>query len=261
MKSTVKQHFSLFAQAGVCFFLLLSCLGGTDNQDVGLITMDIEVQHGDGWYFKILRPDISFIDSTITPGMPYYGLWPVNLWGLRDSMTPSVADRAVYPIYVHRPSGRTDTLHEHIIHSATIPYIGVIRRRCKTDSCYVFETVFPGKVLGRSFIVDEACDSDCSDYYSLNVYSYEGQKKVFESKQFHYWIINRFTTDWYGPLTEQELTLQLKELGIPLPLTLKNIHSPYVMPNMVNGDFADIPVPKHFMYWPHDKKHGDKIIE
>ena len=263
MKSTTKCHLTFLAQTGVSLLMLLSCVSGLDNQETGLIAMDIDIEYGNGWYCKICRPDSCFIDTTITREMPYHDLRPINLWGMTDSLAFSVTPKsAMYPIYVHRPSGQTDTLHESIIHSAVTVYIGVIRRRCKMDSCIVLETVFPGKVLGRSYLVDENLESDYSDYYPLRAYSYEGQKKIFESRQFHYWILKRFTTDWYGPMTEQELTLQLKDMGIPLPLTLKDLNSPYVMPCMANGHRADIPLPtKHIRSWPRDKTLGDKIIE
>lgn len=230
------------------------------QEDDALYTFWADHEADNGYPFHIRRPDSCFIDTTRVRGAKYNVFSSDNLFGVGDTLTTSSVESAMFPVYVHRFSGQTDTLHLKYFFSGYNLYLGVIRSYYEDDNWLILAVAFPGDVLANSFLVDTAYLNKKEKYIPLNAYSYDGQKRFFASREFHYWIINRSTTDWYGLLTEKELRPQIQRLGIPLPLTLKNACTPYVLPRMVNGNFADIPWPKHFLFWPSDDKLKDKII-
>ena len=133
------------------------------------------------------------------------------------------------------------------------------------------ETKLPGEILGKKHISDFNDIGDDTLLYDLAYYTYEGQEKVFESELSHFWIANSSTTDLYGPLTEEELVVQLEQLGVRLPIKLKNPYDRYVYPKKhivfidtisyeVNWDSVpSFQIPKHFS-WPFWNVRKPKII-
>ena len=134
------------------------------------------------------------------------------------------------------------------------------------DKWIVLECRLPGRILGYNHLFDETDKDTPLDNLSEGSYDYEGQRLIFESEDFDYWVVNRLTTDLYGPLTEEELLAQLKTLKIPLPVKLKSSYFPYKR-HREKGTGNIILFPDS-MYtrsifgrvWPHGKEVEPKII-
>ncbi len=237
-----------------------------DRPKNGLYRFYEDETWGDGRELQLYRPDSSFIDTTYIPGACFYPA-SCNMWCLdKDSLISYSNDsdycyRTLYPVYVHRASGRIDTLHNSFVLYAHDMDIGYIHRKWESDLWFVMESKRPGEILGYSYIVDDAYKNRNPLNLVMMNYSYEGQEKVFESQNSYFWIIQRHTTDIYGPLTEEQLVAQLKTLDIQFPINLRAIYNRYVMPRINDSErsFADLPKPKHF-YWPRHKKTKDKVI-
>ena len=257
----------LAAGVGISLLLLLaSCFD--DGPTMGLYGWYLDTNWSDGYSLHLYRPDSSYIDVNHVPGTPFYKAnSSYNFWCAdKDSLIAYQPENGpdfnhtLYPVYVHRASGRVDTLHNSFIYRATAVPLGFVQRECEIEKWLILECKLPGEILSHSFLADTAYEAENPMSFSMYMYTYEGQERIFESDLSHFWIISLHTTDMYGPLTEKELAAQLTQLGIALPVILKQRYSPYVRPGMSDGSFADIPEPKHFIYWPHDKKRKPKVI-
>ena len=255
---------------GIVLCLLHLCISCENNPDVGLYKFSWTCDDGDR-PFIIYRPDSSFIDTTHIPGIPFYEADVSNLW-CHDSSQLELSHEGdsccefqyVYPLYVHRPTGRTDTLYLGYYRTQTELSFGHVHRECFLDNWIILECRLPGRILGYAHLFDEAYRSVPIDKLHLGSYTFKGQRLIFESKDFDYWIINRLTTDLYGPLTEKELIKQLKELRVPLPIKLKSSYFPY-RKHYKDGKtlpFPDTLYKKGFFgrYFPEGEKVETKVI-
>ena len=261
---------SFYSQKIVVLFLLLLFESCETGPSVGLYKFAWTYDDGER-PFEIYRPDFSLIDTTHIPGTPFYDAGTHNLWcrdstKLRMSHEGDLSDdfKYIFPLYVHRPFSRTDTLFMGYYRTRmTLPF-GHIHRECFMDRWIILECRLPGRILGYTHLFDEAYRKIPIDNLCERSYTYEGQRLIFESDNFDYWVINRMTTDLYGPLTEKELVKQLKILNVPLPVKLKSSSFPY-QKNYKDGRFIEFPdslyshgiLGRHF---PHGKKVKSKII-
>ena len=261
-----------FLQLGTILCMLTTCISCESGPEVGLYTFDYITNDGD-ILFKIYRPDSSFIDTTHIQGTPFYDAGKHNLWCLDSSKLRLSHEgdsdreyRYIYPLYVHRPSNRTDTLYFPYYRIANILNFGHVHRELFLDKWIILECRLPGRILGYSHLFDEEYRNMPLDDLWEGSYTYEGQRLIFESEDFDFWVINRLTTDLYGPLTEKELVTQLKKLEIPLPVELKSSYFPYKrhreketripisFPDSMYTNFL------FFRYWPHGEKVKPKKI-
>ena len=262
---------TLFFFIGIVFCLLPLCISCEKGPDVGLYKF--AWTSDDGYRpFVVYRPDSSFIDTTHIIGTPFYDLSTHNLWCLDPSKLvlshdadSSIEFRHIYPFYVHRPTGKTDTLyHGYYRLTATIDF-GHVHRECFLARWIILECRLPGRILGYSHLYDESYNDIPIDDLGLASYTFEGQKRIFKSKNFDYWIINRLSTDLYGPFTVKQLVKQLKQLNIPLPVRLESSYFPY-RKHYANGETYPFPDslydnPKAFSReYPHGDKVNAKII-
>lgn len=252
--------------------LILVCISCETGPDVGLYQFGWTTD--DGYrYLEIYRPDSSLIDTTHIAGAAFLEADAHNLWCL-DSAELRMAHegdssteyRNIYPLYVHRPSGRTDTLFlSHLWHACCLGF-GHVHRERFLDKWIILECRLPGRILGYNHLFDETDKDTPLDNLSEGSYDYEGQRLIFESKDFDFWVINRMTTDLYGPLNEKELLAQLKALEIPLPVELKSSYFPYKRHRIKGtGDIVHFPDSMYTRYlfwrvWPHGKGVEPKII-
>ena len=164
-----------------------------------------------------------------------------------------------YPIYVHRATGRIETLYKSVyLYGATCIEIGYISRAKRLKDWLIIENRLPGKINGYNNLANEECRR--CDIFSLTMsdYNYDGQKKVFESHSSYYWIANKHTTDIFGPLTKSELKSQIQKLGIPLPIKLEGLYDRYSYCRDSDGNI--LPEPKAFR-WPHHQSREDLEIK
>lgn len=247
------------------FCLLPLCISCEDSPDIGLYKF--AWTYDDGYRpFVIYRPDSSLIDTTHTPGTPFYEADANNLWCL-DSLRLRLSHEGdtssncqfIYPLYVHRPTGRTDSLYLRYYETQSVLDFGHIHRECFLDKWIILECRLPGRILGYTHLFDETYRNVPIDELHLGSYTYKGQRLIFESNDFDYWIINRLTTDLYGPLTENELIMQLKELRVPLPVKLKSSYFPY-RKHQRNGEILPFPdsLYKKGLFWRHFPE-GEKV--
>lgn len=257
---------------GAVLQLILICISCETDPSVGLYQFGWT--DDDGYRtFYIYRPDSSFIDTTHVPETAFYDACAHNLWCLDSSMLQKShdgdSDRAyhhIYPLFVHRPSGRVDTLYNPFIYHACGLNFGHVHRECFLDKWIILECRLPGRILGYFHLFDDTYRDMPLDNLSEGSYTYEGQRLIFESKDFDYWVVNRMTTDLYGPLTEKELLAQLKALDVPLPVELKSSYFPYKRHREKGtGNIIDFP---NYMYtrclfwrvWPHGQEVEPKKI-
>ena len=253
-------------------YMSLACISCETGPEVGLYQFDWV--DDDGYRtFYIYRPDSSLIDTTHITGAAFLDAGTHNLWCLdsADLIMLHEGDsssefRDIYPLYVHRPTGRTDTLF--LSHQWRANYLdfGHVHRELFLDKWIVLECRLPGRILGYNHLFDETDRDVPLDNLSEGSYDYEGQRLIFESKDFDFWVINRLTTDLYGPLTEEELVIQLKALDVPLPVELKSSYFPYKRHRIKGtGDIVHFP-DSMYTYsifgrvWPHGKEVEPKII-
>lgn len=162
-----------------------------------------------------------------------------------------------YPVFIHRSSGCVDTLYAP--QRGRIG-VGYVCRSCYTGDWLVVESKIPYTILGESYIVDPNKRKPKTPInHRMSDYTYEGQHFIFNSSKTLFWIFSRTTPDIFGPYTMQELSTQLVELGIELPITLNGLVNWYVEEDQ--RDYSKIrPKPKEF-YFPNQTRHHDKIIE
>lgn len=269
-QTPMKNHKRIL-QLGTILYILTTCICCESGPEVGLYSFDFITDEGDR-IFKIYRPDSSFIDTTHIPGTPFYDAGTHNLWcldssGLRMSHDGDSTEefQYIYPLYVHRPSNRTDTLYLPYYRIAKYLNFGHVHRELFLDKWIILECRLPGRILGYSHLFDEEYKDWPLDNLIERSYTYEGQRLIFESEDFDFWVINRLTTDLYGPLTEKELVTQLKKLEIPLPVELKSSYFPYKKHRDKTGSIISFPdsMYTHFLifrYWPHGEKVKPKMI-
>ena len=248
----------VFLHMGIIFCLLPICISCEEGPEIGLYGWDYSHHTGNVRYLLIF-PDSILIEPIQSSTKTYYD-FQENLWCL-DSVSHVLEQeslsRPLFCILVHRPLGRTDTLY------SASPYInfGHIHRECFMDKWIIIECRLPGRILGYSYLCDKAWRETPVDKLTLENYTYEGQTRIFKSNNFDYWVINRLTTDFYGPLTVKQLVKQLKELKIPFPVKLESSRSCYALERLNNGDFNNFPDslydnPKAFT---RECPHGDKV--
>lgn len=261
-----------FLHIGLILHLVLLCISCETDPSVGLY--QFAWTDDDGYrHFMIYRPDSSLIDTTHIAGTAFldagHNLWCLDSTELRMSHDGDFSKeyQNIYPLYVHRPSGRTDTLFlSHTWHAIGLDF-GHVHRELFLDKWIILECRLPGRILGYSHLFDDTDRDTPLDDLSEGSYTYEGQRLIFESKNFDYWVINRLTTDLYGPFTEEELVTQLKTLEITLPVKLKSSYFPYKR-HREKGTGKIISFPDS-MYtysifgrvWPHGKEVEPKTIE
>lgn len=156
------------------------------------------------------------------------------------------------PIYIHRFSGRVDTFY---CYKAVID-IGYIQRHAKTKEWMIIECKSPRRILGSSY---EETRSTSGTEGCLDYYTWEGQRLVFESTESYFWIVGKKTPRLYGPLSISQLPIQLKRLGVVLPVTLEGKYDRYVHNHADYKGWQD-DMPCEF-YWPHHKSRPDRIIQ
>lgn len=159
----------------------------------------------------------------------------------------------IYPLYVHRFSGRVDTLYA--AKRETLYSIGYIQRVHYGKKWLVIEVKDIFRTLGYQHLAGEEYKKYNRDCLNLSCYTYEGQRIFFDSDSSDFWIVNRYVTHMYGPLTEAELRTQLKRLHISLPLTLEGMYDRYVYNQQIT-----VEPPKEFHYW-HWQERPDRIIQ
>jgi hypothetical protein len=278
----------VFQYIGIIVLPLLFITCGDDHPKGQVFFVRENHEYGNGRNLELYWPDnipsvypVSYLD------LSFHNLWCRDPDSLVITTTNPQTNPELYPmhpLYIHRLSGRIDTLY-HTHHVISAPeddfrpraygvggvHIGYIHRECKVKGFYVMETKLPGESLGKKYISDFKDIGKDTLLYDLAYYTYEGQEKVFESELSHFWIANSSTTDLYGPLTEEELVVQLEQLGVRLPIKLKNPYDRYVYPKrhdvyidsisyVVNMD--SVPpfyTPKHFS-WPFWNVRKPKII-
>jgi len=255
---------------GIMLLLFLMCISCETGPDVGLFKFAWTYDDGNR-AFVIYRPDSSFIDNTHIAGTPFYEADVCNLWCL-DSTKLELSHKGdsscefqyIYPLYVHRPTGRTDTLYLGYYRTQTELCFGHVHRECFLDNWIILECRLPGRILGYTHLFDESYREIPIDKLYLGSYTYEGQRLIFESEDFDYWIINRLTTDLFGPLTEKQLVKYLNELKIPLPVELKSSYFPYSK-HQKNGETLPFPDSLYkksffFRYFPAGEEVKTKVI-
>lgn len=271
MKTLYNSLISRFWHLGVIFALITECMSCAESPDVGGL-------YYFGWNsdrghtpFYIRRPDSSDIDTLHITGTAFYEADAHNLWCLDSTQLRLSNDdnpyisKILYPLFIHRASSRTDTLFLPLaIHSRNSLDFGHIHRECFLDEWVILECRLPGRILGYNYLFDEAYRGVPLDELDMSLYTYEGQRQIFESDDFDYWLINRMTTDLYGPLSEENLVDRMKELEVPLPVTLKSMYFSYEQ-NHKDGEYIPFPdsMYTHFLilrFYPHGEKAKPKEI-
>lgn len=159
--------------------------------------------------------------------------------------------------YFHRASGRVDTLFVYPWPNGEVGILSYVSGYKYYDKWILLEVKNFRDIVG----LEDLCDSTgyYGDYIRQQNCTYEGQEKVFNSSIANYWIVNRYTTDFYGPFNMDEMKVQMHELGIPLPMKLDDSYDRYVYARDANGEFSDVR-PKHF-YWPRHRRRKGTVIE
>lgn len=163
-----------------------------------------------------------------------------------------------YPIYVHRATGRVDTLYCFSSTSSHV-CIGYISASKQYKDWLIMESKVPGMILKHTYLADESRRQSEVFALSLCNYTYAGQKKVFDSRKVFYWMANQHTYDIFGPLTKKELKVLMQKQNIPLPIKLKGHYDRYVYARDSSHDIL-MNRPKEFK-WPHHRKRSDITIE
>ena len=158
-----------------------------------------------------------------------------------------------YYLYLHRSSGRIDTVNT--FRKSSLNSLGYIQRYTRLDSWIVFEAKPIYEILGRKNTLD---GTDAEKAY-LSHYSYEGQKELFDSPISYFWIADRSHPDLYGPLNMEELQSACDVLGIEKPLILKGIYDRYVY-ECIHEDGWQKKMPRAFK-WPFWDHRDDLTIE
>lgn len=168
------------------------------------------------------------------------------------------ANITIYPLKVHRASGRTDTLFCHQFRNIITDdhVFGYVRRDAEWEDWLVCETKLPGLVMDSVYITHWRNIKSVPWDLSLSDFSYKGQKLFFETEgNSFYWIAHTKKGELHGPLSESELVKRLKELQIPLPLELDGRYDRYTF-NRKESVHAK---PKEYS-WLHHRSRTNKII-
>lgn len=248
--------------------LFITIIVGCDFEpkDVSYFVWE-EEEFCDGRNLKINTPDTICIDVMPDSLKRFddcgYNLFCTDAKDLQIS-TDSIweenfRNRLYFPIYVHRFSGRIDTLYKRsYLYSAGQIEIGYVSGEKSSGNWLVVQSKKPGLILGYDYLSDkERFGCDKLSLYMWD-YSYEGQEKVFASDNVYYWIASRNTTDIYGPLTLDEIKAQMRDLGVPLPFKLDGRYDRYTYCRDSNGNI--LPQPKAFR-WPNHRKRDGTLIE
>lgn len=161
----------------------------------------------------------------------------------------------VMPYYFHRSvGGRIDTLYKNEGIG-----LGYLSRYYADKKWFVVEIKWPGLTHGYEDLVDSATLSKPLTNVFLADYTYEGQRKIFESDESNYWIVARKSRHLYGPFTEKEILREMPKLGIKLPVKLIGLNDRYAIiqaPEM-NPHYND-----RFPFKLHEKtERPDKILK
>lgn len=243
--------------------LLLAMLQGCDRYPDAYIIRE-EHEGGDGRTLCIYLEDSLYVnwrpDSPRQYHMRYKNICcrdEKDLDNTLDSLREKEhIDNKYALFYFHRASGRVDTLFAYSGRGYLyiLSYVSGYRDYGKW---ILLENKYIKDIVG----LEDLCDS--TEYYDDRILqgscTYEGQEKVFNSSIADYWIVNRYTTDFYGPFNMDEMKAQMHELGIPLPMKLDGMYDRYVYARDANGEFSDI-FPKHF-FWPRHRSRKGTVIE
>ena len=184
-----------------------------------------------------------------------------NMMRLGDSCIAEKIDefliKYLRPVYVHRMSGLIDTLYTTPSNSVGVGYVS---RVCWRKKWLVVESKQPWKCLGYSCLADTNFLRIPKERLTLMDYTYEGQRLVFEWENSDFWIASRTTKDIWGPLTEEDVGIVAKQLGIKTPITLKGYYDRYVYSRIDDEDGSIVhPFPKEF-YYPNHVVRPNKTI-
>lgn len=256
---------NILSISSILLFIIVGC--DFEPKDVSYYIWE-EEEIADGRNLKINTPDSIVIDM-MPDSSKRFGDYAGNLFctDVRNLLltTDSTWEanfrkRLYFPIYVHRFSGRIDTLYKRsYLYSAGWIDIGHVSGSETHGNWLVIESKKPGMIIGYDYLSNKGC-LGC-DKLSLHMwdYTYEGQEKVFESKKVFYWIASKHTTDIYGPLTKSELKVQMRRLGIPLPLKMDGWYDRYTYSRDEDGDLLP-EEPKAFR-WPYHRSREGTLIE
>lgn len=154
----------------------------------------------------------------------------------------------------HRFSGETDTLSLGTYNGHKLGMVGYIQRVGNLEKWLILETKIPSMILDSTYLVN---DSIVSAY--LGEFSYEGQAKVFDSKLSQFYIVNKYAPELYGPLNENEVKQQCRDLQIALPVTLEGRYDRYVVTHKtINGRLEKKP---NTFSWPNWHMRENKVIQ
>ena len=268
MYSRTKKILLIIASlVGVCILVYLGRLVILNcDHNSGTFVVNEDHRCGEGRWLQLncldscfmakRRPNVSHIPMPSTQNMEYQG--KVENWEIYDSID---GQWMKYPVFVHRFTGRVDTFY-------TAPngaVLGYVKRSYYGKKWLVIETMEPCIVLKHSFLAREEYKKRPIEHLNLGCYTFEGQRKFFDSESSEYWVASRQTTDLYGPLTEAELRIQLTKLDVSLPIILEGEYDRYVYNNTEefdskDGHFVKEKIPKEFNYF-HWKRRPDKIIQ
>lgn len=183
---------------------------------------------------------------------------------LSDTVPKEKEMRKRHSLYfVHRASGRTDTLYDTFFKnsSSSIMGLGYVSGWKINGEWLVLECKLPGKIVGREDMCNvKPLEESGPLYVDMRDCTYDGQEKVFESDIVDYWIASQHTLDLYGPLTKDELKVYMTKLGIPRPMKLYAGYDRYTYVGDGVGDSFPEPEPKAFR-WPHHRDREGTVIE
>jgi len=261
---------SRFLRIGVFLSLIAECMSCSEIPDDGSFFYF-------GWYddhghtpFMIHRPDSSYIDTLHITGTAFYQVDAHNLWCLDSTQLRLSNDdnpyisKLLYPLFIHRASNRIDTLFLPLTYWGDELDFGHIHRECFLDEWIILECRLPGRILGYNYLFDETYRGVPLDELDMSLYTYVGQRQIFESVDFDYWLIHRTSTDLYGPLSEENLVDRMRALGVSLPVTLKSTYFSYEQ-NHKDGEHIRFPdsMYTHFLilrFVPHADEARPKEI-
>lgn len=264
MKLTTKKV--LFIAGGILLITLFSLLTRLIIMNVernsGTFVLKENHEHGDGRILQLNNLDRRF-KAGVSPDikwMPTVGnMYNTDHSHEMNSYDSITGKHAEYPLYVHRFTGRVDTLYTY----RNQEVLGYVQRIHYSKRWLVLEVKNVGQILGYQYLAKEEYKKSPLDSLSIGCYTYEGQRIFFDAPFSHFWIASRTTTNLYGPLTEVELQTQLKRLNIPLPLTMEGKYDRYVYnytEELDHDHFYKEKLPKEFHY-PHWQERPDRIIQ
>lgn len=236
--------------------LLSAILLGCDCRD-GIYGMIEDHEHGLGRYLTLPYEDSLMVDSLPNLSSCYdltrknfYCREKERLQRTPDDSTDCTGKKYLLT-FVHRASGRVDTLYNYTKPGGNLLLFGYVSGYKRHERWMVLESKDPEEILGRKYLCRPIPDKRV---VHLDDCTFEGQKKFFDSRIADYWIVYLYSTDFYGPFNMNELKVQMRKLGIPLPMKLYGIYDRYV------DNYSDEPHPKAF-YWPRHHYREGTLIE